>query len=124
MFFTYGHLRSLHKILNDLSFLRLLVTCRTAFCILLNICLPLSSTTTDVILSLRPFEFQPRTSITILLQYIISKPGCCLLPACVVGHILRFFLLPSAGDFLPSSSPSPKVLSFFCLCQQFLHQVW
>ena len=38
--------------------------------------------------------------------------------------MLRVFLLPSAGDFLPDSSPSPKVLSFFFLCQQFLHPVW
>ena len=42
----------------------------TAFCILLNMCLPLPYPTTPsyLILSLSPFEYPPRVSVTIIIN--------------------------------------------------------
>ena len=88
--------------------LRLPVTFRTAFCILLNICLPLSSTTTYLILSLRPFEYPPRTSITILLQYIISKPGCCILSSMRSGAYFKVFSSSFCWWFSTQRQPISK----------------
>ena len=52
---------------------------------------PLSSPTSDLLLSLIPFECPPRMSITKLIC-LIPKPGCCLLWAPgPVGYILRSF---------------------------------
>lgn len=68
LFFSYGHLWSQHEILNNLARLRLLV--RTAFCIPLNVCLPLSPPTIDLLLFLSRFEYPPSTSITILTCFI------------------------------------------------------
>lgn len=66
----------------------------TAFCILLNMCLPLPYPTTRsyLILSLSPFEYPPRVSVTIITSgCFISKPGYCRLSFIHSGAYFKVF---------------------------------